>query len=221
AISGEGRCSTQCCCADPGSPKTRRAPHLSLRSASRTIPDQRCTVSRKDAHAAPHPGNERGPEGTPRRPRPIGGRLTMGGAPAPSCRRLPCKSRPHGLARVHRHLAGQSGRSASARFVRWRTFRTLPNIDNRARRRALARPGLKCTYSEKDISMITGTVKFYNGQRGFGFIKPDDGSQDVFVHATALERAGMRGLAGGQKVSFDTEADRRTGKTAVANIQAA
>ena len=69
--------------------------------------------------------------------------------------------------------------------------------------------------------MITGTVKFYNGQRGFGFIKPDDGSQDVFVHATALERAGMRGLAEGQKVSFDTEADRRTGKTAVANIQAA
>ncbi|MEQ8739316.1 MAG: cold-shock protein, partial [Hoeflea sp.] len=52
--------------------------------------------------------------------------------------------------------------------------------------------------------MQTGTVKFYNDQKGFGFIAPDDGSKDVFVHATALERAGMRGLAEGQKVSFDT-----------------
>ena len=69
--------------------------------------------------------------------------------------------------------------------------------------------------------MTMGTVKFYNGQRGFGFIQPDDGGKDVFVHATALERAGMRGLAEGQKVSFNTEQDRRTGKTAVANIQAA
>jgi CspA family cold shock protein len=64
--------------------------------------------------------------------------------------------------------------------------------------------------------MQTGTVKFYNDQKGFGFIAPDDGSKDVFVHATALERAGMRGLAEGQKVSFDTAEDRRTGKTAVA-----
>ena len=48
--------------------------------------------------------------------------------------------------------------------------------------------------------MATGTVKFYNGQKGFGFIQPDDGGKDVFVHATALERAGIRGLAEGQKV---------------------
>jgi CspA family cold shock protein len=69
--------------------------------------------------------------------------------------------------------------------------------------------------------MHTGTVKFYNGQRGFGFIQPDNGGKDVFVHATALERAGIRGLVEGQKVSFDSEEDRRTGKIAVANIQAA
>jgi len=69
--------------------------------------------------------------------------------------------------------------------------------------------------------MNTGTVKFYNDQKGFGFIQPDNGGKDVFVHATALERAGMRGLVQGQKVAFDTEEDRRTGKTAVANIQAA
>jgi CspA family cold shock protein len=69
--------------------------------------------------------------------------------------------------------------------------------------------------------MTTGTVKFYNTQKGFGFIQPDDGSKDVFVHATALERAGMSSLAEGQKVQFDTEVDQRSGKTAVANIKAA
>ena len=68
--------------------------------------------------------------------------------------------------------------------------------------------------------MTTGIVKFYNDQKGYGFIQPDDGGKDVFVHATALERAGLRGLAEGQKVSFDTETDRRSGKIAVANIQA-
>lgn len=68
--------------------------------------------------------------------------------------------------------------------------------------------------------MESGTVKFYNDQKGFGFIQPDNGGKDVFVHATALERAGMRGLAEGQKVMFDTEQDRRSGKTAVANIKA-
>lgn len=69
--------------------------------------------------------------------------------------------------------------------------------------------------------MKTGTVKFYNSQKGFGFIQPDDGGKDVFVHATALESAGIRGLNEGQKVSFDTQEDRRTGKTAVNNIQTA
>jgi len=68
--------------------------------------------------------------------------------------------------------------------------------------------------------MTTGTVKFYNSQKGFGFIEPDDGSKDVFVHATALERAGMSALSDGQKVSFETEVDQRSGKTAVSTIQA-
>jgi cold shock protein len=69
--------------------------------------------------------------------------------------------------------------------------------------------------------MTPGTVKFYNEQKGFGFIQPDDGGKDVFVHATALERAGISRLVEGQKVSFDTEVDGRSGKTAVANIKAA
>ena len=69
--------------------------------------------------------------------------------------------------------------------------------------------------------MQGGTVKFYNDQKGYGFIQPDDGSKDVFVHATALERAGMRALHEGQKVSFDTQEDRRSGKIAVGTIEAA
>ena len=69
--------------------------------------------------------------------------------------------------------------------------------------------------------MTPGPVKFYNYQKGFGFITPDAGGKDVFVHATALERAGMHSLREGQKVAFDTQADRRTGKIAVGNIQEA
>ena len=69
--------------------------------------------------------------------------------------------------------------------------------------------------------MTTGTVKFYNGQKGYGFIQPDDGSKDVFVHATALERAGIRALHEGQKVSFDTETDARSGKVAVGKLEVA
>jgi CspA family cold shock protein len=67
--------------------------------------------------------------------------------------------------------------------------------------------------------MATGTVKWYNDQKGYGFIQPDNGGKDVFVHATALERAGIRGLAEGQKVSYDVEADRRSGKESAANLK--
>jgi CspA family cold shock protein len=67
--------------------------------------------------------------------------------------------------------------------------------------------------------MAVGTVKFFNSQKGFGFIKPDDGSPDVFVHVSAVERAGMRGLAEGQKVSYDVISER--GKNAASNLQEA
>ncbi len=69
--------------------------------------------------------------------------------------------------------------------------------------------------------MTNGTVKFYNGQKGFGFIQPEDGSKDVFVHATALERAGISDLREGQKVAFDTEMDKRSGKVAVGRLELA
>jgi len=69
--------------------------------------------------------------------------------------------------------------------------------------------------------MATGTVKFFNGQKGFGFIAQDNGGPDVFVHVSAVERSGMRGLAEGQKLTFDIEADRKSGKSAATNLQAA
>jgi CspA family cold shock protein len=66
--------------------------------------------------------------------------------------------------------------------------------------------------------MINGTVKFYNATKGFGFIAPSDGSKDAFVHATALEAAGISGLAEGQKVSYDLESGR-DGKASAVNLQ--
>jgi CspA family cold shock protein len=67
--------------------------------------------------------------------------------------------------------------------------------------------------------MATGTVKFFNTQKGFGFIQPTAGSKDVFVHISAVERAGMRTLVEGQKVSYDVMTER--GKLAAGNLQAA
>jgi CspA family cold shock protein len=66
--------------------------------------------------------------------------------------------------------------------------------------------------------MATGTVKWFNGQKGFGFIQPDDGGKDVFVHISAVERAGLRGLNEGQKVTYEVVNER--GKDAAANLKA-
>jgi|SRR5579859_1217451 len=64
-----------------------------------------------------------------------------------------------------------------------------------------------------------GTVKWFNPTKGFGFIQPDDGGQDVFVHISAVEQAGLRGLNEGQQVAYDLEADRRSGKTSATNLR--
>ncbi|MDP4594975.1 MAG: cold-shock protein [Beijerinckiaceae bacterium] len=69
--------------------------------------------------------------------------------------------------------------------------------------------------------MATGTVKWFNAQKGFGFIEPSDGSKDVFVHISAVEQAGMRELAEGQKISYDIVEDKRSGKSSAGNLQAA
>ena len=69
--------------------------------------------------------------------------------------------------------------------------------------------------------MQTGTVKWFNAQKGFGFIQPDNGGSDVFVHISAVERAGMNNLNEGQKVNFEIVADKRTGKSSAGNLSAA
>lgn len=69
--------------------------------------------------------------------------------------------------------------------------------------------------------MATGTVKFFNSTKGFGFIEQDGGQPDVFVHVSAVERAGMRTIMEGQKLSFDVVKDNRSGKSAAENLQAA
>ena len=67
--------------------------------------------------------------------------------------------------------------------------------------------------------MTTGTVKWFNATKGFGFIQPDDGGNDVFVHISAVERAGLRELREGQRVSFEIVTDRKTGKAAAENLK--
>jgi len=67
--------------------------------------------------------------------------------------------------------------------------------------------------------MATGTVKWFNGQKGFGFIQPSDGSKDVFVHISALERAGIGSLGEGQKVSYELKTDKVRNKTSAENLE--
>ena len=66
--------------------------------------------------------------------------------------------------------------------------------------------------------MPTGTVKWFNGTKGYGFIQPDEGGPDVFVHISAVERAGLRSLNEGQKVTFELERDKRSGKMSAGNL---
>jgi cold shock protein len=66
--------------------------------------------------------------------------------------------------------------------------------------------------------MANGTVKWFNTQKGFGFIQPDDGGKDVFVHISAVEQAGLKGLKDGQKVAFELVTDKRTGRTSAGNL---
>ena len=69
--------------------------------------------------------------------------------------------------------------------------------------------------------MATGTVKWFNGQKGYGFIQPDEGGADVFVHISAVQRSGLNGLDEGQKVTYEIVMDKRTGKSAADNLTAA
>ncbi len=75
------------------------------------------------------------------------------------------------------------------------------------------------TFLIRGTKMPTGTVKFFNATKGYGFIEPEDGSKDAFVHISAVERAGLTTLREGQKVSFELVADRRSGKMAADNLK--
>ena len=71
----------------------------------------------------------------------------------------------------------------------------------------------------RQTTMATGTVKWFNDQKGYGFIQPDNGGKDIFVHISAVERAGLRGLNEGQKVSYEVQSDRRTGKESAVDLK--
>ena len=80
---------------------------------------------------------------------------------------------------------------------------------------------IRCCSDWKEVMVSSGTVKWFDGTKGFGFIAPDDGATDVFVHVSALERSGMSSLIEGQKVTFDVVRDNRSGKNAADNLKAA
>lgn len=83
------------------------------------------------------------------------------------------------------------------------------------------RPGYFLNAIERKIVMTVGTVKFFNMTKGFGFIQPDNGGPDVFVHISAVERSGLHSINEGQKLSFDAVKNDRNGKIAAENLQAA
>ena len=91
---------------------------------------------------------------------------------------------------------------------------TSPNLEHNPAAQLCGLP----THTLKESHMTQGTVKWFNGQKGFGFIQPDDGGKDVFVHISAVERAGMHSLNEGQKISFEVVLDRRTGKSSANNL---
>src|SRR5438477_11347734 len=111
------------------------------------------------------------------------------------------------LARLHIWLRRKSSAQETSPDP-LRNFDSQPARDGRTRIR-------------KGTTMQSGTVKWFNGQKGFGFIQPDDGGSDVFVHISAVERAGLSGLAEGQKVNFELKTDKMRGKVSAENLSLA
>jgi CspA family cold shock protein len=85
--------------------------------------------------------------------------------------------------------------------------------------RQISNPILSCFELMGRIDVATGIVKWFNATKGFGFIQPDEGGQDVFVHISAVERAGLSGLAEGQKISYEVQVDRKRGKSSAENLR--
>jgi cold shock protein len=119
-----------------------------------------------------------------------------------------------------RSILGRNGWAAVPAFPGVRVSETSPKSTIRDNGCEV----LRCQFPRvhdwsKDISMNTGIVKWFNNQKGFGFIQLENDSKDVFVHISAVERAGMNTLNEGQRLSFDVVADRRTGKSAAQNLR--
>jgi CspA family cold shock protein len=110
----------------------------------------------------------------------------------------------------------------------WLAWRSLQDLDlgsaldfDPLRKFDLTAQSEREYFCPEGTNMASGTVKWFNAQKGFGFIQPDAGGQDVFVHISAVERAGMTSLQEGQKIEFEVERDQRSGKTSAGQLQAA
>jgi CspA family cold shock protein len=102
--------------------------------------------------------------------------------------------------------------------VHFRPFSKIDKIREPAGEGFVCQPS-RVHRQRKDILMSSGTVKWFNSQKGFGFIQPDDGGKDVFVHISAVERAGLSSLNEGQKLQYEIVADRRTGKSSADKLR--
>jgi cold shock protein len=132
-------------------------------------------------------------------------------------------------------LAKPAGRAASRLDFTTLSGYGLPSMSERRLDRVLRRatrkpsapiadwrhPAAPANFIYGTASMATGTVKWFNATKGFGFIQPDDGGKDVFVHISAVERAGLRDLNEGQKVAYEIVADKRTGRSSAGNLKVA
>jgi CspA family cold shock protein len=143
-----------------------------------------------------------------------------------SCRRWACGD-PHGAAglvntRGDPHLSLIEFPWNDSAWRVWRAGLTISNINSNllSRRRRGENTYLQEHVLEGMIPMSIGTVKWFNSQKGFGFVQPEDGDKDVFVHISAVERAGMSTLNEGQKISYDVVADQRSGKSSAENLRA-
>src|SRR5690349_21258986 len=121
-------------------------------------------------------------------------------------------------ARIYRGSNTRFGSPVAGSIIR---FSIQADIDPLRKFDLNARSWARELMSERDENMQIGTVKWFNSQKGFGFIQPDAGGGDVFVHISAVERAGLASLQEGQKVSFELERDKRTGKTSAGQLEKA
>src|SRR5215207_8951344 len=140
--------------------------------------------------------------------------LALGATARPDAPRFACIAVPAGLSVRHRHLGRTTG---PLRLNGARSDYPSKSSTDRTGRFA----SLSTCIELKGKPMETGTVKGFNETKGFGFIQPDNGGKDVFVHVSAVQRSGLMGLREGQKVSYELQTDQRNGKTSAVNLQAA